>query len=81
MEAGKITRVLLPSLIFAGVVACSPPSTVSVPDPVDLTAARTWYGAVGPLIGARCAICHRADDIAPFPLETLEDVQGRLPVI
>ncbi len=64
-------------VLALGLAACSP-SSVSVPDPVVLTGPRTWYGSVAPLVGARCAICHRADNIGPFSLETLDDVQPRL---
>ncbi len=67
-------------VIGIGLAACAP-SSVSVPDPVDLTGPRTWYGSIAPLVTARCAICHAAGDIGPFPLETIDDVQGRLPTI
>jgi len=60
-----------------GFWACGP-SSVSLPDPVDLTGPRTWYGSIAPLVGARCAICHTSGDIGPFPLETWDDVQPRL---
>lgn len=69
---------LLGLLVLAG---CSQPSTVSVPDPVSLEGPRTWYGSIGPLVGARCGICHRAGDIGPFPLESIDDVTARLPII
>ncbi|MBS1152981.1 MAG: hypothetical protein H6Q89_4679 [Myxococcaceae bacterium] len=78
MDAG-LRRTLI-GVALLGTAACAP-SSVSVPDPVELTGPRTWYGSVAPLVAARCAICHRADDIGPFPLETLEDVQPRLPMI
>ena len=67
--------------VLVALASCGSASTVSVPDPVDLNGPRTWYGSVGPLVASRCAICHRADDIGPFSLETYDDVKVLLPLI
>jgi hypothetical protein len=53
-------------------------SNVSTPDPVSLDGDKTWYGVIGPLVTSKCAVCHRTGDIAPFPLETYEEVQVQL---
>jgi hypothetical protein len=81
MSVGLVGR-LHAAVWLSALAACSPaPSTISVPDPVVLEGPRTWYGTIAPLVGARCAICHRSDDIGPFSLETLDDVQPRLAMI
>jgi hypothetical protein len=74
------TRVFA-ALAFAVVSGCSAGSGPSVPDPVSLDGPLTWYGVVGPLVTARCAICHTTGDIAPFSLENYEQVKVKLAAI
>lgn len=64
------TRLTLLALLAA---ACAPTPTV-IPDP-NLDGPKTWFGVVGPLVATRCATCHRSGDIAPFPLETYDQVK------
>lgn len=40
------------------------------------TAAVTYYADAKAIIDARCATCHRAGDIAPFPLTTFDEVSA-----
>jgi hypothetical protein len=65
---------LLAVLLFSA--ACNPnaPTPQSIPDP-SLDGDKTWSGVIGPLVATRCAICHKQGDIAPFPLETYDEVQ------
>lgn len=72
MRASALCFVLL-----AGCVA----NPSSAPPPVSLEGERTWYGAIGPLVGQRCALCHRPGEIGPFPLETYEQVKGSLALV
>jgi hypothetical protein len=66
-------------LIAVTLAACEQPVTV-IPEP-NLEGEKSWYGVVGPLVGTRCAICHRSDDIGPFPLENYEQVKAMAPAI
>jgi hypothetical protein len=68
----RLLKTLLPLVVGS---ACAPTPT-TIPDP-SLDGPKTWYGVVGPLVGTRCGICHRTDDIAPFPLETYEQVNAQ----
>ncbi len=61
--------------LFALFAAACAPTPTTVPDP-NLDGPKTWYGVVGPLVATRCAICHRSDDIGPFPLEKYEEVKA-----
>jgi hypothetical protein len=70
----RLLLTLLPTLL-SGCFSCAP-TPVEIPDP-DLTGPKTWYGAVGPLVNTRCSICHQTGDIAPFPLETYEQVKAQ----
>ena len=36
----------------------------------------TWSKQIAPIFQRRCQICHREGEIAPFPLERYEEVQG-----
>jgi mono/diheme cytochrome c family protein len=40
-------------------------------------AAVTWYSAASPLIDRYCAACHSEGGVAPFPLETYEQVRNK----
>lgn len=35
----------------------------------------TWYQDVAPILEAKCAVCHEAGGIAPFPLETYAEAK------
>ena len=39
----------------------------------------TWSRHVAPLLARHCQECHRAGDVAPFPLESYEDARKRAP--
>jgi tetratricopeptide (TPR) repeat protein/mono/diheme cytochrome c family protein len=39
--------------------------------------APTYASDIAPILGAHCVSCHRAGDIAPFSLETFDDVRQR----
>ena len=41
----------------------------------------TYYGETKAIIDARCATCHQADDIAPFPLTTYDEIEPLLSLI
>ncbi|MBW3539455.1 MAG: redoxin domain-containing protein [Planctomycetes bacterium] len=43
----------------------------------DAAAVVTWCRHIAPLVWSRCAGCHRAGEVAPFPLLSYEDVAGR----
>ena len=40
-------------------------------------AAVTWYSAASPLLERYCVACHSVGGVAPFPLETYEQVYGK----
>lgn len=48
---------------------------------MSLEGERTWYGAVGPLVGQKCALCHRPGEIGPFALETYDEVKDKLALV
>ncbi len=41
----------------------------------------TWSGEIAPIIFSKCTPCHRGGEIAPFPLETYNDVAARASMI
>jgi thiol-disulfide isomerase/thioredoxin len=43
----------------------------------DAPRAVTWTRDVAPILAANCIECHRAGDVAPFPLVELEDARRR----
>ena len=53
----------------------------AAPPATDLDGDKTWSGVIGPLVLQRCATCHRAGDIGPFPLETYEQVLAMQPAV
>lgn len=60
-------------LLLLVLLGCAPKPT-SIPDP-SLDGPKTWYGVIGPLVATRCTVCHQSGDIAPFPLETYDQVK------
>ncbi|MCB9745396.1 MAG: monooxygenase [Alphaproteobacteria bacterium] len=42
--------------------------------PEDGTTPYTWHADARPVVEARCAGCHASDGVAPFPLDSYEDV-------
>ncbi|MES2642172.1 MAG: hypothetical protein V4850_22000 [Myxococcota bacterium] len=67
-------------LMLTLLAACGPaptpltyaPTCADVDD-VTLATTPTWSGEVGALVADRCASCHGAGGIAPFPLDTYAD--------
>jgi peroxiredoxin len=54
--------------------------------PLDLKPARmdsqiTYHNRVSRIIQAKCQVCHRVNGLGPMPLETYDQVHGRLAVI
>ena len=45
------------------------------------SAAVTYYKTVAPMIQQNCVECHRSGGVAPFSLETYEDVKSRAPML
>ena len=59
---------------FGCVVGCQPePETQG-----DLL---TWHGQIKPLVERSCAGCHTEGSVAPFTLETYDDVVAWLPLV
>jgi hypothetical protein len=54
-------------------VGCSPAPS---PAPDSQEGGPTWYGSVEPIVTGRCATCHAADGLGPFPLTTLDQVRA-----
>jgi hypothetical protein len=54
---------------------CSDEALPPVEAPAD--AAPTYHQDIAPLVAARCARCHEAGGLAPFPLTTYEQVRGQ----
>ncbi len=52
--------------------ACASDDGTGDPDPTP--SGPTYYADIKPLVDARCAGCHYEGGIAPFPLETYDDV-------
>ncbi len=50
------------------------PTCADPPPPLDAGTAVTWHRHVRPIIEARCSRCHAKGGIAPFPLQTYDDV-------
>lgn len=60
----------------------SPPDGEAAADPaVDPAAAVTYHRDIARIVQQHCVSCHRTEGIAPFPLETLEQVTERAGVI
>ncbi len=55
-------------------------TSTTIPDP-SLSGDKTWYGVVGPLVETRCGICHQPGNIAPFPLDSYEQVKAQADAI
>jgi hypothetical protein len=68
-------------VVVAALAAASSCSLSGAPPATDLNGDKTWSGIVGPMVLQRCATCHRAGDIGPFPLETYEQVMAMKPAV
>src|SRR5436853_6351608 len=66
-----VVRVVIYS-VLAGVLVRGLSSSV------DAQPRRTFTRDIAPIVWARCAACHRAGDIGPFPLITYADVKRHL---
>lgn len=49
--------------------------------PVAESKAKTYYGRIAKIVQDRCIECHRPGGVAPFSLETYNDVKSRAPMI
>jgi hypothetical protein len=67
-------RFPLLSLVLLAAPACLPAETEPPEDEGTVPESPTWHEHVGPLVKAKCASCHSAGHIGPFPLETYADV-------
>lgn len=70
-----MTRPLAALALLLALLGCSAPAGTTIADP-PLEGEQTWYGVIGPLVATRCGICHRDGDIAPFALDTYEQVKA-----
>lgn len=57
--------------LLAGCGSSSPPPATNNPDPV---APATWHKDIAPLVRQKCGSCHVDGGIAPFPLQTYQEV-------
>ena len=81
-------RALVATLPFFGVLAvaaaaCSSSKDTAAPDPNKprpVEAVPTFTGTIESILQDRCQRCHSAGGIAPFPLETYEDIQAIAPL-
>jgi hypothetical protein len=71
-------RTILLGLCTVGVAACGGGTSGDdiVGDDV-VPSAKTYFQDVKPIVDAKCTMCHVADGIAPFPLDTFEEVADR----
>ncbi|MCB9743996.1 MAG: hypothetical protein H6740_15455 [Alphaproteobacteria bacterium] len=58
------------SLLFLALFACNADKT----EPLDSAAAPTYTGDVAPILRERCESCHSPGQVAPFPLNSYDDV-------
>jgi Copper type II ascorbate-dependent monooxygenase, C-terminal domain len=54
---------------------------LSEPIPAPAAPATTYYRDIQPLIDSKCVSCHRSGDIAPFPLESYQQLVRYLPSV
>jgi peroxiredoxin len=61
----------------------APGCVIALPEkkPAAAPAAVTWHGRVSRIVQANCQECHRGGGIAPFALESLEDVTSHAGMI
>jgi hypothetical protein len=77
---------ILPFILAAlcgWVCGCEPapfPICEGVPD-IPVVEGAVWHRDVRPIVESRCATCHVAGGIGPFPLETLADVTDHLAAV
>ena len=45
--------------------------------PIEVASAPAWHGPVSKIIRTRCANCHAADSVGPFPLLEYDQVRRR----
>lgn len=64
-----------------GVVACSSPNDASDSGDVRQSEALTYYRDVKAIVDARCATCHAAGNIGPFPLTTYDEIRSSAPAV
>ncbi len=57
----RVSSALCFSVLLAGLTGCAPD-------------AATYYRDIEPIVDAKCVSCHTEGDIAPFPLQTYEQV-------
>jgi hypothetical protein len=73
-----------PFVLAVALAACSSskddaaPNDGSAPRPVE--AVPTFAGTIESILQDRCQRCHSTGGIAPFPLETYEDIKGMAPL-
>lgn len=58
----------------------APGCVLSLPEPKAATSI-TYHGRVEAIIQEKCVSCHRDGGVAPFKLDTFQDVKGRAPMI
>ncbi len=70
----RYPNLLLMFVLVATVIGCG--------ESADPAGTPTYYGEAKAIIDTRCATCHQAGDIGPFPLTTYEEVSAvTVPVI
>lgn len=62
---------VLSTALLAASGCSSPPPATENPDPV---APATWHKDIAPLVRQKCGTCHVEGGIAPFPLQTYQEV-------
>ncbi|MFT4703631.1 MAG: hypothetical protein ACI81R_001323 [Bradymonadia bacterium] len=70
-------RALLALAASATLFACGEASVA----PAEPSTSLTWHQDVSPIIAARCATCHVDGGVAPFSLQTLDDVMSTRPLL
>ena len=75
-------RLLVVGLV-CGADARIRPAEAGVPTPPDIVqgSVPTFHRDIAPILQARCQVCHRPDQVGPFPLETFEQARKRGPDI
>jgi mono/diheme cytochrome c family protein len=53
----------------------------SEPGAATLAAAATYFRDIQPIVAQKCAGCHRPDDLAPFSLQTYDELLRHLPQV
>ncbi|MFG0329575.1 MAG: redoxin family protein [Phycisphaerales bacterium] len=56
---------------------CLVNKAATAPDDESMATTPTWHGRVSRILARHCVSCHRSEGMAPFALESMDEVAGR----